>query len=277
MAGIVVITGLAQGMGRGVAERLGRRGWSIAGFDVDEEGLASLASELDACNNGHLLERVDITERKAVRAFRDRVLERFGHVDVVLSNAGIAHFGPLEETDLDKALRCLEINVIGMASLFQAFIPSMRLRHGGRLIAMSSLVGQIPFPFESIYSASKFAVEGLVHSMRLEVEPFGIRVGLIHPAQVSTAFAAKSQAPAANGSPYEERVGRFLARDEELIQSAPTPAQAADRIARVVEARRPPLSTRIDAMSTFFMALNRFLPTRLRDAILLRHMDIRTA
>src|SRR5512144_1260997 len=116
----------------------------------------------------------------------------------------------------------------------QAVLPSMRARRSGKLIAVSSLVGQIPFPFESIYSATKFAVEGLVLSLRYEVEPFGIRVALIQPAQVSTRFAAKIHVLPREGSPYRERVRRFIARDEALIKTAIDPAAAADRIVAVV-------------------------------------------
>jgi short-subunit dehydrogenase len=196
-------------------------------------------------------------------------------VDTVLSNVGIGFFGPFEEIDLEAASKCLEINVVGTAALFQAFIPSMRQRGSGKLIAVSSLVGQIPFPFESIYSASKFAVEGLALSMRYEVEPFGIKVALIQPAQVSTEFAAKIHKLPPEGSPYRERVKRFINRDEELIKTAPTPAQAAAAIARVIESEHPAIHNQIDAKSRFFMRLNRFLPTSLRDRVLLSQMDIR--
>lgn len=192
-----------------------------------------------------------------------------------MSNVGIGFFGPFEEVDLDRALRCLEINVIGMAALFQAFIPSMRARRAGRLVAMSSLVGQIPFPFESIYSASKFAVEGLVQSIRLELAPFGIHVALVQPAQVATGFAAKIHTLPAEGSPYRERVARFIARDQEMIRTAPSPAQAAERVAAVVAAPRPRLHNQVDAKSRLFMALNRVLPRLVRDRILLGTMDIR--
>jgi short-subunit dehydrogenase len=140
---------------------------------------------------------------------------------------------------------------------------------------MSSLVGQIPFPFESIYSASKFAVEGLVLSMRYEVEPFGIKVALIEPAQVSTSFAAKIHRLPPEGSPYRERAGRFIARDEELIKTAPTPIQAATEVVRVIKARNLKLYNQIDLKSKLFLSLNRVLPRAVRDAILLRQMDIR--
>ena len=186
----VVISGLAQGIGREVAKLLAASKVPVAGFDVDEEGIESLRGELEEMGCDHLLMMLDIGDRPGILKFRDAALEKFGRVDVVLSNVGIGFFGPFEEVDLEKALKCLEINVIGTAAIFQAFLPSMRQNRRGRLIAVSSLVGQIPFPFESIYAASKFAVEGLVLSLRYEVEPFGVKVALIQPAQVSTSFAA---------------------------------------------------------------------------------------
>jgi short-subunit dehydrogenase len=275
MKQVVVITGLGDGMGREVAKMLAASGDSIAGFDVDKKGIASLEKELAAIGGDHYLEALDITDRKGILRFRNRVLERFNHVDTVLSNVGIGFFSPFEEADLEKALKCLEINVIGASAIFQAFLPSMRERRRGKLIAMSSLVGRIPFPFESIYSASKFAITGLMCSLRYEVEPFGIRVALIEPAQVSTTFAAKIHVLPPEGSPYRERAGRFIARDDELIKTAPTPDAAAKRIFRVVKSEKPAIFNQVDFMSTFFLWLNNYLPRAWRDAILVNHMDIK--
>jgi NAD(P)-dependent dehydrogenase (short-subunit alcohol dehydrogenase family) len=271
---VVVITGLAQGMGREVALRLARSGASIAGFDIDAQGIESLQRELEKGGGEHLLTALDVTDREGILEFRDRVLAAFGRVDVVISNVGVGFFGPFEEVDLEKANRCFEINVTGTAAVLQAFVPSMRERRSGRLIVMSSLVGQIPFPFESIYSASKFAVEGLVLSLRYEVEPFGIQVALIQPAQVSTRFAAKIHTLPPEGSPYRERVARFIRRDEELILGAPDPATAAAEIVKVIRSPKMRLHNQVDPKSRFFMKLNRVLPRRLRDAVLLRQMDI---
>ena len=271
----VVITGIAQGIGREVAKLLARSKVPVAGFDVDTDGIESLKQELETAECDHLLTTLDIVDRPGILHFKDTVLEKFGRVDVVLSNVGIGFFGPFEEVDLEKALKCMEINVIGTAAIFQAFLPSMRENGSGRLIAVSSLVGQIPFPFESIYSASKFAVEGLVQSMRYEVEPFGIRVALIEPAQVSTSFAAKIHRLPPEGSPYRERAGRFIKRDEELIKTAPTPRQAAAEILRVIKSKKPKLYNQVDPKSKVFLALNKVLPRSIRDEILLRQMDIR--
>lgn len=279
MGQVVVITGVADGMGKEAAKLLAATGNTIVGFDMNQPAIDALQKELDAISKGtgqgHYLVPLNIMDRPGILRFRDEVLARFGRVDTVLSNVGIGFFGPFEEVDLEAAQRCLGINIIGTAAIFQAFIPAMRRQGRGKLIAMSSLVGQVPFPFESIYSASKFAVEGMVMSLRYEVEPFGIRVALIQPAQVSTSFAAKIHALPPEGSPYRERARRFIARDDVLIKSAPTPEQAGRRIAAVVRQERPAFHNQLDFMSTFFLLLNRFLPVRLRDAILLNHMDIK--
>jgi short-subunit dehydrogenase len=276
MGQIVVISGVGAGMGREAAKLLAATDVTIVGFDVDSRAIDSLRQELAATSSmPHHLVPLDVCDRKGIVAFRDEVLSRYGRVDTVLANVGVGFFGPFEEADLEAAMKCLEINVIGTAAIFQAFVPTMRRQGSGKLIAMSSLVGQVPFPFESIYSASKFAIEGMVMSLRYEVEPFGIRVALIQPGQVATSFAAKvHQLPAAD-SPYRERVHRFIARDDVLIRSAPSAEQAGKRIAKVVRDPTPPFHNQIDFKSRVFLVLNRFLPVRLRDAILVRHMDIR--
>lgn len=275
MGEVIVITGLAQGMGREVAEMLAASGDSIAGFDVDAEHIDDLRNRLAEIGGNHYLDVIDITDRKKVMGFRDQVLEKFGKVDTVLSNVGIGFFGPFEEVDLEAAKKCFEINVIGASTIFQSFIPSMRENRAGKLIAMSSLVGQVPFPFESIYSATKFAIEGLVQSILYEVSPFGIKMAIIQPAQVSTSFAAKIHQLPPEGSPYRQRARRFIDRDNELIKDATTPTQAARRIIKVLKSDNPKLHNQVDFMSTFFLFLNRNLPKSIRDRILLSHMDIR--
>ena len=270
----VVITGLGQGIGREVARLLARSKVPVAGFDVDADGIESLKKEFEEAGCDRLLTTLDIADRPGILKFRDQVLAKFGRVDAVLSNVGIDFFGPFEEVDLDKALKCLEINVIGAAAIFQAFLPSMREHRSGKLIALSSMVGQIPWPFVSIYSASKFAIEGLASSLRLEVEPFGIKVALIEPAQVSTSFAARRKPPA-EGSPYRERATRFIERDKALISRASTPARAAATIVKVINSKNPKFFNQIELKDRVFMSLNKILPYQMRDAILLRRMDIR--
>lgn len=123
-----------------------------------------MADELNKLNAKHFLEVMSVTDSDRILKFKDTVINKFGSVDTVVSNVGIGFFGPFEEVNLVKALQCFDINVIGCARLLQAFIPSMREVRSGKIVVMSSLVGQVPFPFESIYSATKFAIEGMVSS-----------------------------------------------------------------------------------------------------------------
>ena len=275
MRQVVVISGVAQGMGREVALMLADAGHAIAGFDVDAEGMAYLEKMLNQKGKRHQLEVLDITDRKGLHDFKEGVLSRMGRVDTVLSNVGIGFFGPFEEVDLEAALKCLEINVIGAAALFQGFIPFMRKEGRGKLIAMSSLVGRIPFPFESIYTATKFAIQGLVEAIQYEVKPFGIQTAIIEPAQVSTNFAAKIHKLPPEGSPYRERAGRFIAKDNALIKDATTPTAAAKKIVKVITSDRVRLHYQVDFQSSFFLFLNRILPKFARDLILLNYMDIK--
>ena len=270
----VVITGLAHGIGREVARLLARSKVPVAGFDVDADGIESLKKELEEVGCEHFLTMLDITDRPGILEFRDAVLAKFGRVDAVVSNVGVDCFGPFEEMDLDRALKWLEINVIGAAAIFQAFLPSMRENRSGKLIALSSMLGQLPFPFDSIYSASKYAVEGLAASLRIEVEPFGIKVALIEPAQVSTTFAAR-RVPPQEGSPYRERATRFIERDKVLVRQGLAPTQVAATIVRVINSRNPSFFNEITLRDRVFMSLSRALPYQIRDAVLVRHMGIK--
>lgn len=271
----VVISGIGQGMGREVALMMARNGHTVCGFDLDSSSIKSLGAELAKISNGHLLTELDITDSEGLIRFKDSVIEKHRKVDTVLSNVGVGFFGAFEELDLDKALQCLNINVIGCARLLQLFIPSMRQAKKGKLVVMSSLVGRIPFPFESLYAASKFAVEGMVESLQYELEPFNISVALIQPAQVSTTFAAKAHTLPPESSPYYDRTKRFIERDEVLIKNATAPVAAAKKIVSVLESNKMKLHNQIDFMSTVFLGLNRYLPKKVRDSILLSHMDIK--
>ncbi|XDD54327.1 SDR family NAD(P)-dependent oxidoreductase [Leptospira sp. WS4.C2] len=274
MSKVIVISGIAQGMGREVSLMLAAEGYTICGFDIEKKYLDSLSAELTKLNANFHLEPLSITDSDKIIKFKDTVLKKFGNVDTVVSNVGIGFFGPFEEVDLNKALQCFDINVMGCARLLQAFLPSMRVAKKGKIIVMSSLVGQVPFPFESIYSATKFAIEGMVSSMRYEVTPFGIQVAMIQPAQVSTNFAAKAQKLPEKESPYYDRCVRFINRDNDLIRTATNPKQAAERIVKVIVSNKPKLFNQVDFMSTFFLGLNRFLPQKIKDKILLNHMNI---
>ncbi|MCZ7686151.1 MAG: SDR family NAD(P)-dependent oxidoreductase [Sandaracinaceae bacterium] len=247
-------------MGRKAALLLAEKGAVIAGFDVDDEGRA-LARRRARRDGREAPPRVPRYHRsqghpafprrgaRSVRARRHGGVERRSGLLRALRGDRSRRGAPLLRDQRHRRGRHLP----GLRALDARAAA-------GKLVAVSSLVGRIPFPFESVYASTKFALEGMVLSFKHELAPFGIRVALIEPAQVSTGFAAKAQKLPDPTSPYRERARRFIDRDNDLIKSAPSPERAAEKYVEVITSENPKLFNQIDFMSTFFLALNQFLP-----------------
>jgi short-subunit dehydrogenase len=111
----------------------------------------------------------------------NRILRENNRIDVVVNNAGYALVGALEETSMDEIKAQFETNFFGAVRVMQAVIPAMRESRHGRIVNITSMGGRIAIPLDSIYHATKFALEGLSESVQYEVEPFGIKIILVEP------------------------------------------------------------------------------------------------
>ncbi|MBZ4418734.1 SDR family oxidoreductase [Myxococcus sp. RHSTA-1-4] len=174
---VVLITGASSGIGRACAELLSARGHIVYG--------TSRQPGAEAPPGWRLLE-MDVTRDDSVQRAVDVVLAREGRIDVVVNNAGYALAGALEDISVEEAHRQLDTNLVGVLRVCKAVLPSMRERSSGLLVHISSLGGVVGLPFQGLYSASKFALEGLTESLRLEVAPFGIQATLVQPGDVRT-------------------------------------------------------------------------------------------
>src|SRR3954451_17394998 len=176
----VLVTGAARGIGRATVLRLAGAGWDVfAGVRRAEDGEALVA----AAGSGRISSvTLDITDADQVAALDEALPAR---LDAVVNNAGIVVGGPVEAVPLDDLRRQLEPNLVGQVEVTQALLPRLRESHG-RALFVSSLSGRVATPMTGPYNASKFALEGLVDALRLEVRPWGVRVILIEPAQTDT-------------------------------------------------------------------------------------------
>jgi short-subunit dehydrogenase len=145
------------------------------------ERMAQLAAD------GAIVLPLDVTEDASMVAAVRRIEADGGPVDVLINNAGYGSYGSLEEVPIDEGRRQFEVNVFGLARLTQLVLPAMRERRSGAIVNISSMGGKIYEPFGSWYHATKFAVEGMSDSLRLELEPFGIRVIVIEPGGIRSA------------------------------------------------------------------------------------------
>jgi NAD(P)-dependent dehydrogenase (short-subunit alcohol dehydrogenase family) len=180
---VVFITGGARGVGADLARRLRRKNAILVLTDIDAEPLAALAAEL---GEDHVLTAVaDVRDLAAMQEVADRAVERFGGIDVVVANAGIATYGSVLQVDPEAFKRLMDINVVGVFHTVRATLPAVIDRRGYVLV-VSSFAAYSAAPGLAPYHASKAAVEHFANALRLEVAHRGVDVGSAHMSWIDT-------------------------------------------------------------------------------------------
>ncbi|MEX3101303.1 MULTISPECIES: SDR family oxidoreductase [unclassified Streptomyces] len=171
---VAVITGAARGVGELLARKLSARGATVALVGLEPEALKEVSERLHG-ENGYWY--ADVTDQDAMNRVAEEVKERFGKVDIVVANAGVAAGGTFLDSDPDAWRRVIEVNLIGSAVTARAFLPVL-IESRGYLLQIASLAALTPAPMMSAYCASKSGVEAYAHSLRAEVGYRGVRVGV---------------------------------------------------------------------------------------------------
>jgi len=179
---VVIITGASSGIGAAAARELGRLGCKLALGARSVERLRALEQELAPAA---VAVPGDVSSEQDVSRLVATARERFGRIDVLFANAGVYVPGQLAETPLDAITRAVEINVNGVLRCVHAVLPHMRAQRGGDIVVTSSISGHIDIHWEPVYSATKHAVQTLVHTLRRQVAADGIRVGAVAPGMVA--------------------------------------------------------------------------------------------
>ena len=179
---VVLITGAARGIGAGTARALVKRGCKVILTDVDAAPLQELAAAL---GDKALAQVCDVTDLAAMEAAVAAGVERFGGVDLVLANAGIASYGSVLAVDPATFKRVLDINVLGVFHTVRAALPSV-IERKGYILVVSSLAAFAPAPGLAAYNASKAGVEHFANALRLEVAYRGVDVGTAHMSWIDT-------------------------------------------------------------------------------------------
>ncbi len=184
-----LITGATSGIGRATAILLAKNGYKIIICGRREERLLQLKKELSECTEVHTLV-FDVRDKKAVFETINSLPEAFSKIDILINNAGNAHgLDSIQNGDLDDWDAMIDINVKGLLYVSKAIIPKMIEQRSGHIINIGSIAGKEVYPNGNVYCASKHAVDALNNSMRMDLNPYGIRVGAIHPGMVETEFS----------------------------------------------------------------------------------------
>ena len=286
---VVLVTGASSGIGNAVATQLAKKGFAVYGTSRFPENRHRMVDEFFE------LIRMDVTDDDSVSTAVAYVLAKEGRIDALLCCAGLGIAGPVEETPILEAARQMDVNFLGTARTVQAVLPTMRTT-GGTILIIGSMAGIVGVPFQAYYSASKFALEGFVDSLRMELADPGTRkrrksgnggqtrlegrpavqVSLIQPGDFKTGFtAARVVYGLAEGSHYAAIGRRALSVMEESERTGSDPILIARLVLKLLD--RKILKSRYQAGSLaqrIAMILRVVLPRRVQELILLTYYRI---
>ena len=183
---VVLITGCSTGIGRACVPYLAARGWHVIATARHIETIRDLAG--DHVEVLHL----DVADESSRVSAVEESLNLAGRMDALVNNAGYSQSGPLAEVSLEEMRTQFETNLFGAFRLTQLVLPQMRKQKSGRIVNVSSVVGRMVFPFGGLYCGTKWAMEAMSDTLRVELRPFGISVSVIEPGGVPTRFIPTS-------------------------------------------------------------------------------------
>lgn len=179
----VLITGASSGIGKATAKYFANNNWNVIATMRSPEK----ETELTQINNIFVI-RLEVTDSDSIQQAIEKGIEKFGKIDAVINNAGYGQQGLFEATTPEKVRAQFEVNVFGVMNVTRAILPHFRSQNSGTIINITSGAGRVTTPILSIYSASKFAVEGFTESLAFELSSQNIKVKIIEPGFIQTSF-----------------------------------------------------------------------------------------
>jgi NAD(P)-dependent dehydrogenase (short-subunit alcohol dehydrogenase family) len=277
---VALVTGAGSGMGRYLALLLAKSGADVVICDINEETLNETEAMLKHYNVGVSSHLLDVSDKQAVEALPDKVIERHGKIDLLFNNAGVtvgSSFDTMSESDWDWAMG---INLHGVINLTRSFMPLLKQRPEAAIINTSSIFAMIAVANQSVYHASKFAVRGFTESLAKEHRDSTIQVHCVHPGHIGTNIVSNSRFNEQDFEDGETLMSNAQSKDEmaEMFRSnGMHPSRAADIILQGVRKKRTRIFIGLDAKMIDFaqrllpMHYEKLLPFLLLPLTLLRN------
>ena len=234
------ITGCSTGFGRLLAEEVLQSGGKVIATARNVEQIADLEQKFPAAAKALPL---DVTDFAQIDSTVAAAIRHFGHIDVLVNNAGYGIAGAIEEISEEESRPLFETNVFGLLRVTQAVLPHLRQRRSGHILNLSSVAGFVSTAGMGYYNATKFAVEGLSEALAAELAPLGIYVTLIEPGPFRTDFLGRSGKLAAHRiADYDATAGKArLYYVDQAGKQKGDPLRAVQAMIQVVESPDPPL------------------------------------
>jgi short-subunit dehydrogenase len=218
---------------------------------------------------------MDVTDDASMLAGIDAIIKAEGRIDVLINNAGFGSYGSIEEVSITDAKYQLDVNVFGAARLAQLVVPHMRKEHFGKIINISSIGGKMALPLGGWYHASKFALEALSDSLRMEVEQFGIDVVVIEPGGIRSEWAgiATDNLIKVSGEGiYKELVHSFGKGLKKADTGSPEPIVIVNLVRKAITAKRPKTRYAAGFMAKPALFMRWLLPDRVFDKMMMSQL-----
>jgi NAD(P)-dependent dehydrogenase (short-subunit alcohol dehydrogenase family) len=267
MGKVVLITGISSGFGKYTSSCLVGKGYIVYG------------TCRKTCEHDPLVKMMlmDVTDLNAVKSCVKQVLEAEGRIDVLINNAGMHTGGAIEIAPYEDIRLQLETNVIGSINMIKQVLPSMRKQGGGTILNISSIGGLMGLPFQGVYSAGKFAVEGISEVLRMELRQFNIKVIVINPGDFHTnnTINRKNFLAPDPDKVYDEQFRKTISIIENDENGGWKPEIMARKICKILEKKNPANRYVISSFEQKLAVwLKRILPGSWFDAILRGHYGI---
>lgn len=247
---VAVITGAGSGIGRALALNLAEKGCKLALSDIRLESVQETAKLCERFTRDVMVDALDVADKKAMQAYPEKVVQKFGGVNIVINNAGVAVSATVEETSIEDYEWLMGINWWGVLYGTKFFLPYLQKADEAHIVNISSVFGIIGVPTQSAYNAAKFAVRGFTESLRQELVGTHIGVSCVHPGGIKTNIAAYARYKTGpNGDTSHESATEKFAK-----LSRTTPDEAAATIVRGIEKKSPRVLIGADAVAIDVMA-----------------------
>ena len=233
------ITGCSSGFGEALARNVLARGWRAA---VTARDISRLGGLLDGAGDRVLALDLDVTDDAQIKEAVAAATAHFGHIDVLVNNAGYGYQSSIEEGDETEIREQFDANVFGLFALTRAVLPGMREQRRGHILNITSVAGFIGFPGSGYYAASKHAVEGFSDALAFEGAPLNIKVTCVEPGPFRTDWAGRSLRQTPNLiAEYTETAGIRMDNTASKSGTQPgDPERAAEAMVKVTQTDTPP-------------------------------------
>jgi short-subunit dehydrogenase len=268
MKKVIFITGVSSGIGKKCAEYLSDLGYRVIGTSRKP-----VAEKL-----AYTVLQMDVTDTVSVQAAIQKVIESEKQIDVLINNAGIGIGGSIEEYTDVEIKKQFDTNFFGTLNTVRTVIPYMRKSGGGMIINISSLGGLMGLPFQGIYSATKYAIEGLSEALRMELRSSGIKVVLINPGDFKTNFTDNriTSSNLNEKSSYSDQFNKTLKIIEHDERNGADPVKIAIKISKIINKKSPKVRYLIGGLEQILFTRSRaILPAKWFTAILRDHYKVK--